>query len=766
MTTDHSIQPRNPSEVLAFKDPNSDSVESKRRLMYFEPMEDSGTNPESSSLVADTLHLLRWNWWRLMLSIIAGAGLGASLTLLQEPTYLARTTMEIHAPVETVFGMQGGPSSGYAPEAFLQTQVKLIESRTLKKKVLAAMKEQNLFPASADNKSIIPWRKYLGLPSPKVEVNPVPRAPVHSMKVHTFENTQLIEIQVESPNSSFSADLANTIAKEFIHLSAESRWSGYQNTSKWMERQLNDIKTKLENSERELQTYSVLSEIQAGDEKDSVYNVKLKQIQEELSKAQGDRVAKQAIYEIASGTLADAIPQVIDNERLSAYQSKLTELRREAAEVSSLYTPEHYRVIRVKAQIAEMESTFKRERDAILMRIRNEFQSAQRRELLLDSAYKVQSQLVSAKASKAIHYEVLKREVETDRQLYRVMLQKVKEANVASALTATNINVIDPAEAPSQPYKPNIYSNMLKGLGAGLLIGIFLVVSGDRINRSLRAPGETPYHLKVPELGVIPSASSLASRASGAPPRAKHTSILLPESETKMDERLELITWQDSSSLMSESFRNALTSILLSSKGVPPKVLLVTSASRGEGKSMTVSNLGLGLAEINQRILLIDADMRKPRLHTIFGLSNSWGLSDLLREKTSLADCPVEALVRPTELANMRVLPSGPGALSISSLLYSERMSQLLARLRREFDTIIIDTPPMLTISDARILGRLADGAILVVRAGSTTRDAALQAKERLTEDGIPVLGTILNSWDLKSKAHYGAEGYHYHAQS
>ena len=178
-----------------------------------------------------------------------------------------------------------------------------------------------------------------------------------------------------------------------------------------------------------------------------------------------------------------------------------------------------------------------------------------------------------------------------------------------------------------------------------------------------------------------------------------------------------------------------------------------------------MSNLAIVMAETGRRVLIVDMDLRKPRLHHIFDLANSWGLSDLLREQNTLKDSPVEALARPTLISNLWVLPSGPGTLSISSLLYSTRMGQLLERLETEFDTILIDTPPMLALADARVLGRLVDGAILVVRSGQTTRDAALEAKDRLVEDGIPVLGTILNNWDQKSKARYGNEGYYYSSQ-
>jgi capsular exopolysaccharide synthesis family protein len=581
--------------------------------------------------------------------------------------------------------------------------------------------------------------------------------PPHELKVKAFDGTQVVEILCDSPDPGFSANYANTVATEFVQLSLDSRWNSYQTTSDWMTRQLSDTKDKLETSERELQKYSAESGLLYTDDKNSVQSDRLKQIQEELSKAQADRVAKQAAYEVAKGSVADAVPQVADNERLSGYQTKLTELRREAAELSSLYTPEHYKVIRVKAQIAELEAAFQRERDAILTRIMNDFQSAQRREKLLQSDYYLQGQMVSAQAAKAIHYDILKRDVDTNRQLYGALLQRVKEASVASALNSSNMHVLDPAEPPAEPYKPSVVSNLLKGIGGGLLLGVFLVIAGDRVNRSVRAPGETPHHLKVPELGVIPSGDTTPRLT--VPAKLPYS---LLEMAANGSDRPELVTWQDSNSMIAESFRNALASILLTGKGDRPRIILVTSAGRGDGKSMTVSNLGLALAEINQKILLIDADMRKPRLHSIFELPNSWGLSDLLRERSVLRDIPMEALARPTKVPNLWVQPSGPGTLSISNLLYSARMAQLLERLRGEFDTILIDTPPMLAISDARILGRLADGVIIVVRAGQTTIDEAVQAKQRLVEDGIPVLGTILNHWNLKAKGRYGNERYFY----
>jgi receptor protein-tyrosine kinase len=296
------------------------------------------------------------------------------------------------------------------------------------------------------------------------------------------------------------------------------------------------------------------------------------------------------------------------------------------------------------------------------------------------------------------------------------------------------------------------------GLASGLALALGIVIGGEYVNRSLRAPGESPFHLRVPELGVIPAKAAVVDQ------------VLMPNILPKnggngagQKPRLELVTWQDRPSMLAEAYRNALTSILAANAKGRPKVILITSAGHGEGKSSTVSNLGIALAEINQRVLLIDADLRKPRLHDIFNLPNTWGLSDLLREKSSLSDCPIEALARKTEVDSLYVLPSGPGTVSITNLLYSTRMADLLDRVRSDFDITIIDTPPMSYLSDARVLGQLADAAILVIRAGRTTRDEVRAAKERLVDDGIRVLGTILNGWEPKSKAKYGyGYGHHY----
>jgi receptor protein-tyrosine kinase len=232
------------------------------------------------------------------------------------------------------------------------------------------------------------------------------------------------------------------------------------------------------------------------------------------------------------------------------------------------------------------------------------------------------------------------------------------------------------------------------------------------------------------------------------------------------DPSIELATWQQKTSLIAECYRAVLTSILFSSQqGEIPKVIVLSSPDPGEGKTSTVSNLGIALAEINRRVVIVDGDMRRPRLHRVFGLTGSKGLTDLLRSEKPIDQYPIESLVHPTEVPGLYVLPGGSGAVNISNLLYSPRMPELLERLRSEFDTVLIDSPPMLQIPDARVLGRMADGVVLVVRAGQTRRDSAVTASQRFAEDHTRVLGTILNHWDPRN-SNAGYDGYHEYYKS
>jgi capsular exopolysaccharide synthesis family protein len=486
---------------------------------------------------------------------------------------------------------------------------------------------------------------------------------------------------------------------------------------------------------------------------------KLDQIQQELMRAQADRVAKQSKYELVATSPPDSLPDIIDDVILRDYQNRFVELRRQYAELTSALTPAHPQVKRLEAQIAEIRANAAERRTNVINRIRNDYQQARRRESLLETAYAGQLKMVEQQGTKSIEYNALKRDVDSARDLYESMLRKFKEAGVAAAMRVSNIRVVDRAKTPKFPVKPDQKLNLVLGSVAGLFLGIGFVFMREKAQRNLKNPGEAKLYLNVPELGLIPAAHSdpVDTVRKWRPGLLSVTGSQANEYKGTHD-GLELVTWHNRFSLTAESYRSALTSILLSGEresGRRPEIILLTSPGPREGKTTTVCNLGIAIAEMtaqtNQsRVLLIDGDLRKARLHKIFGISENTGLCDLLLDTRPAETCPLDGLVRATEIPGLFVLPSGTFQGPIAKLLYSERLGQFLNRFRREFDTVLIDTPPMISISDARVLARWADAVILVLRSDHTDKDVALIAREQLRDDGTPLLGTILTDWDPK----------------
>ncbi len=582
------------------------------------------------------------------------------------------------------------------------------------------------------------------------------------MSVRAAQDTRIIEITVDSPNPRTAAAFANTLTSEFIDQSIEARWKTSEHTGEWLARQLDDMRARLETSEDRLQRYANQAGLMFTDnDKTNVSEEKLSQVQQALSAAQTDRIIKQSRLEMAESSPPDALPDILNDATLRDYDAKLTELNRHLAELRATYRDDYSKVQSVAVQLEPIRAARQQAQADIMRRIRNEYDEAVRREKLLEADYTSQRSVVTGEGEKSIQYSILKREVESNRQLYDAMLQQLKQSSLASALRASNIRVVDPAEPPLHPYRPNIPSDVGIGLVSGLLLGCAFVIMRERADRSIQEPGETPLFLNLPELGVIPTDDTsvrVRIRLVGNKSTANVAKGKNPTSATLQTQRTDLAVRDRKPSVVAESFRATLVSILFSGdNGSRPRVLVVTSSSPAEGKSTVVSNLGIAIAEVNQKTLLIDADMRKPRLHDIFNLKNDKGLSEMLRSKDPMATL-MEGAIQETDVPDLYVLSSGACTAAASSLLYSNRMPELLRILRTEFETILIDTPPMLQIPDARVLGRMVDSVIMVVRAAKTTRAAAMAARQRFLEDGTGMLGTILNDWNPKSSpnGYYG----------
>lgn len=717
--------------------------------------------PGSYDSLVDHWQILFRHRKTLLAFVVAGLVAAILISLIQTPIYRVRTSLEIQGT--SFLDPKGTNDTGgnYAsPESYVETQVKLLQSESLLEHVIDKLKLQNEQPKSGLR--AFTWRIHRMLqfsdPSGLPEREKLMREIERNLTVRTSGSSRLLEVTYESPDPKGAADFANTLVSQFIELSQEERWKAAQGTAEWLTSHLDKMKAQLEQSETQMQEYARTSGLSFTSEKENLAESRLKELQDDLSKAQADRIGSQAKLEGAKNNPADTLPEVLDDTTMREYRQRLTDLQRQYAELGATLTPEHYKVQRVQAQIDELKSAMQRERGNVVRRIGNEYSASLRRETLLSRARDVQAKIVADQSEKAIHYDTLKRDVDSNRHLYEVMLQRVKEASLASAMRDSNVLVVDRARPPLLPYRPSLPMNSAIGLCSGVLFGFGFVLLRERVNRRISVPGDAQVFLDLPELGVIPLDDSVLPRqiSNGLNPRRPAPSL-----PTWKSNGPELATWKRKPSMVAECARTTLTSILLPiENGEGPQVIVITSPCPGDGKTTVACNLSIAVAEIGRKVLLIEGDLRRPRLNSVFGVGNNWGLSDVLRGDGQLENVSVSHLVRETEVSGLYLLPGGSCGVTPSNLFYSPRMATLLKRLRGEFDMILIDAPPMIHLADARVLGHLSDGVVLVIRAGQTTTESALSACQRFAEDGTRVLGTILNSWDPKSTGVYGYGGY------
>jgi capsular exopolysaccharide synthesis family protein len=711
---------------------------------------------ESDSAIMEYLRILRRHRLAVTVFALIGLALGIAATAVQTPVYRAVTSLEVLNLNEDFMNLrQSSPvsDSDYSEDTSeVQTQVKIIQNEELLTRVIAKLDpsyqsaEQKLQPV----RPVTGWRAWLKVPLPQHV--PSYRAQLFraagSMKVRATPRTRVIEVTIDSTSPQIAADFANTLDNEFIEQNLEARWKTTQRMGDWLGRELGDAREKLTRAEDAMQTYARNAGLIFTGPDSSVATEKLQQIQLQLSAATADRIAKQSRYELAQNAPPDALPDVLNDSGYRETQAKLTDLRRQIADLSAIYNPDYGKLKQAQAQVASLQAALDRNRADMLARIQNDYTDALRREKLLATDYDTQTREVTGEGEKAIQYNILKREVESSRQLYDTMLQQMKQSAIATAIRAGNVRVVDPATPPDVPASPSLRLDSALGLLLGLFAGVAVVLIRERADRTLQQPGDAQFWTDLPELGVIPSAKFEGGKGLyGGYARVK----MVEQAESpdgkvaaalgRSRHSVELITWERSPSFMAEAFRTVLTSILfIGENGTSPRMLVFTSAASGDGKTTVVSNLGIALAEIGRRVLIIDSDLRRPRIHKIFDVSNE--------------------AVKETRMPGLSILPSGPATQAAANLLYSPRLTELLTRAKKEYDMVLIDTPPMLQMTDARVLGRMTDAVIMVARAEQTTRDALIAATQRLAEDRIRVLGTILNDWNPK-RATNGYYGYY-----
>jgi len=756
---------------------NSTEMERSEQGSYVPAVVAGYPIPQSVPPSTDSLGLneLTASLWRRKASIagaaIVGLLIGLVISHLMTPIYRARASLQIEGFSNDQFMRGVSPVSflpNSTPENYVQNEVKLLESETLAKRVADKLGDSAEDHPQGVAKALAYLRNHVSYLRPRMtpeqrRVKNVQKA----LSVRTSLQSQVIELFYDAPDAHLATRGANSAVSEFISLNREAGWQLAQDTTDWLNQQVADLKVNLENSNRQLEDFARSSGLVFAGKQGTLAEDRMRQVQDALAKAEAERAAKQSRYEAALASSGNVMSDAVATGPLRQYETDLQSLRRELAQLQTLYTPTNYRVEKVKAQIAETERSIENERKEIVGRLGTEYKAAAGLERLLSAAHARQLKTVEQQMDEERRYDVKKGEIDATQRLYESMLQKVKEAGAASALRTTNVKLIDSASVPSVPYSPNSPLNMAIGFAMGALGGIGFVLVSEGSGK-VRRPGESNLP-DVPELGVIPSARDAWAIED---PGRKLIGLKHGLGE------LAIVTRNRDTSLLAESFRAALTSILFGAafnrgpgaKQSGGRVVVVTSIDVQEGKTTTLTNLGIAAAESKQRVLLIDADLRRPRVHALVNLPNRWGLADMLQRgdfARSVHETPLKALTRRTGIPNLWVLPTGPIGAGTVSFLYSSDLRILLQRFREEFDLILIDTPPML-YADARVLGRVSDGVVLVVRANTKSREELKAAHLKLVQDQIPVLGTILNDWkmDPSQIRAYGRYYNHYRPQS
>jgi capsular exopolysaccharide synthesis family protein len=514
-----------------------------------------------------------------------------------------------------------------------------------------------------------------------------------------------------------------------------------------MEGQLDELKAKVEKSQQAMVDYERQNVIVNIGDKQSVVEQRLGALSQDLTTAQSERMQKESLYDLVNSNQSQAVLPT-QNDLLQTLDGKYAELREEYVDALGQYGPNFPKVKRLRDQLDEVQSIMERERKRVVARIHNDYMAALGRERLLSAAVAQEKAEVGKLNQLLIEHNMLKREFETNQQLYDSLLQRLKDATVSAGLRATNIHLVDSALVPTAPVRPRIMYNIAVGLLVGLVLGVTLAFIQESLDTSVKSAEELERLIAAPALAVIPLARSSWLRMSGDKSHPQNGSVAS-------------IVLKHPTSSLAESYRTLRTAILLSTAPRPPQALLVTSAQPREGKTSTALNLAMGLAQRGVPVVIVDADLRRPGISRALALAeNGAGLSSLLSGAHSLD----EVLRQFEEVPNLWVLPSGPEAPNPADLFSSPTMENLMQELRGRFEHLVLDTAPLLLVTDATILSRLVDGVVLVVESGVTARRALVRAHKILESAGGRILGSVLNKWDARDEGYYSGYGSYYYA--
>jgi capsular exopolysaccharide synthesis family protein len=532
------------------------------------------------------------------------------------------------------------------------------------------------------------------------------------------------------------------LAASYIQQNLEARFVSTEQAKEWLTKQLEDLKAKVERADEDLQAFGSQHDIISLEEKENVTMQRLTELNEALTKAEAERMGKEALFKQTKARNFDSLPTILENKLVMDLKQTYIQLEAQYMKLSETFKPEYPEMVRIKSQMETVQNRLNGEINKIINGMNNDYESGLRRETLLRQAFEQQKVKAIEMKDKAIQYNILKREADTNRELYKGLLLRMKEAGVSAGITASNIQIVDQAELPTSPYKPNKRLNLLLAAVVGLFLGVGLAFFFEYLDNTVKTPEDVEQLIRLPSFGMVPEISNGRRRR-----LEKGTSC-----------PVELITHGHPKSMLSEAYRGIRTSILLSFSEKPPKKIAITSPNPSEGKTTTVINTAIALSQTGAQVLIIDADLRKPRLHKIFNHENGQGLSSFLSGHGDL-----ESVVKKSEVPNLFYIPSGPIPPNPSELLGSNLFKNMLESLEARFDHILLDSPPVLGFADAVILSTSVNGVILTVLGGKTPRETLQRAKEVLQQVNTKIIGVVINRVDIR-RSDYGYYYYRYHS--
>jgi polysaccharide biosynthesis transport protein len=570
-------------------------------------------------------------------------------------------------------------------------------------------------------------------------------------------DTNLVKIGITSPDPVLAEEIANQHVKEYELQQRDIHGEQNEQAQRYLRTKLVDVKGDLEKSEAALNAYRSEKGIIPGlislDGKDAIVLDRLADLSKDLTQAQVARIGMEAQESMIKRHQYGSLPSVMDDPTIQEMNKVLDALYSQRAALASQFKPSYPPLAKLDAQIGDTQARIAIEINQKVGGLQAEYAEAVDKENQLKDEMERQKTATLNLNSSAAEYAMLQREVDTNRELYNAILTRIKDVEMSGDIESKNVSVINSAEVPGVATSPKKLLALMLATVGGLGLGLGLAFVVEMADNTLKNPEEAENYLKLPNLGVVPEFSSVNGKSAYAPPRelmngggARPSTVLPPGRE--------LVTTHGSYSRVGEAYRNLRTALLLSRAGGPPKVTLITSAMSREGKTVTAVNISVMLSQLGGNVLLIDADLRRARCHRVLAVDNHLGLTEVLTGSRHMTE-----MIRPTEIEHLYFLGAGSVPPNPTELLNSAKMAEVMLQLRELYEYIVIDSAPVLPVSDSMVLSKLTDGVVLVANGSATPRQQVKHACARLEYANAKILGLVLN----KVKIHSPDYHYYYH---